>query len=92
MSHTMTSDEALAVYLYLQHRPPGGMSEAERNAYSSAWAIICTMALRSISEASIEPLAGFSERGTRANQAPDVDPNLFSPDDAAAVDSQKKSQ
>jgi hypothetical protein len=37
----MNLDEALAIHCFLQHRPPGGMSDREKIAYNEAWRIIC---------------------------------------------------
>jgi hypothetical protein len=35
---------ALAVYAYLEHRPPGSRSADEEQAYRDAWKVICQKA------------------------------------------------
>lgn len=40
----MNLDEAIAVYLFLQHRAPGATSPSEREAQALAWEVICEQA------------------------------------------------
>lgn len=37
----MTLDKAIAIYLFLQHRPPGTINDREKAALRDAWGIIC---------------------------------------------------
>jgi hypothetical protein len=40
----MSLDEAIAVYLFLQHRPPGTINDREKAALRDSWGLICKQA------------------------------------------------